>query len=240
MMHKKNNIRLLTENEEGYGIISEINTSAGCSGNTLTEVKDNNIIKEFKDLSDNEQSVFMNCILQKCDTQNRNGRYYPREVLEREDTKYQELIKEGRALGASDHPDVTYISLKRSEISHRVVKTWWEGNTIYGVLEILTTQAYHNGLGLFNEADQIADLLRRGVKLGISSRGIGSLKNIRGKNTVQSDFELICYDLVSTPSTPNAFLYPESEIKLKENVNNNINNLLKNNDLEKKLKDFLK
>lgn len=245
-----NNLRLLTESEEGYGIIVEWITKGGCSGSVGDRIEDTTLIKEYQvlsrklheglgDASDTE-SIFMNCILQKCDTQNRNGRYYPRELLEREDAKYQELIREGRALGAADHPDITYISLKSGEVSHRVIKTWWEGNTLHGILEIMTSRAYHEMGGIFCEGDQVANLLRKGVKLGISSRGIGTLKNIGGKNTVQKDFELICYDLVSTPSTPGAFLYPKTEINLRESEEIEKTNLLISNSLEKKLKKFLK
>lgn len=240
MKKKINNMRLLTESEEGFGIIVESNTSSGCSGYVSADMQNNELLKEYEEVGKKKGTVFMNCILQKCDTQNRNGRYYPEEILKREDTKYQELIKEGRALGAADHPDVTYISLKSSEVSHRVVKTWWEGNTLHGVLEIMTSRAYHEMGGIFCEGDQIANLLEKGVKLGISSRGIGSLKNIGGKNTVQRDFELICYDLVSTPSTPGAFLYPKEEINLRESENKLENKTLIDSKLAKNLKNFLK
>ena len=103
-------------------------------------------------------------------------------------------------------------------ISHRVIKSWWENNSLLGILEIMTSKGYHETGSISCTGDIIADLLRRGVKIGISSRGVGSLKNIHGKNTVQGDFELICYDLVASPSTPGAFLYPESEVKLNEAI----------------------
>lgn len=227
-------MKLLKENEEGFGLIIEN------SGYVSIDLSNSEILKEYTELGLSKHTVFMNCILQKSDEQNRNGRFYPKEILVREDKKYQELIKDGSGLGESDHPEYTYISLKRDSVAHRVVKTWWEGNTLHGVLEILTSRAYHEMGGLFCEADMIANLLSKGVKIGISSRGIGSLKNIGGRNTVQSDFELICYDLVSTPSTRGAYLYPYTETKLQENENISKTNELIISDLEKKLNFFLK
>jgi len=213
-------LKLLTESEEGFGVICEWNTSS-CSGVVSLDMQQKELLKEFEDKESfdkdkKDYSVFMNCILQKCDTENRNGRYYPRELLVREDKKYQTLINEGRAFGESNHPDYAFISLKKDDISHRVVKTWWEGNTLMGVLEILTSKSYHDSGIITTQGDYIAFLLSKGAKLGISSRGVGSLKNIYGKNTVQSDFEMICYDLVSSPSTPGAFLYPQSDVKINE------------------------
>ncbi len=214
-------LKLLTEQEEGYGLISEWNTRNGCSGELSNDIQDMDVIKKILSESDEKltkdhHSIFMNCILQKCDTENRNGRFYPREILVREDKNYQQLIGEGRATGEANHPDSSNIDVKN--LSHRVIKSWWEGNTLLGVLEILTSKIYHINGTICCTGDIIADLLRRGVKMGISSRGVGSLKNIHGRNTVQSDFELICYDLVASPSTPGAFLYPESEVNLNESV----------------------
>lgn len=231
-----NKLQLLKENQEGYGIITEWNTTGGCSGFVSSELQDKTILKEFEDRAVEASTVFMNCILQKCDTQNRNGRFYPRVILEREDKKYQELIQEGRALGASDHPDSTFVSLKKDEVSHRVVKSWWEGNTLMGVLEIFTTKGYLETGIVSCQGDFIAFLLSKGTKLGISSRGVGSLKNIMGKNTVQSDFDLICYDLVSSPSTHGAYLYPGEDVKINENTSSVIK---EESELTKKLKNFL-
>lgn len=227
---------VLKENQEGFGWIIESMTSQGCSGYVSLDIQDKGMLLEYE--NKDSKAIFMNCILQKCDTQNKNGRFYPREILTREDKKYQQLIKEGNAFGATDHPEVTFVSLKKEELSHRVVKSWWEGNTLMGVLEIITSPAYDNNGIICTQGDFIANLLSKGSKIGISSRGIGSLRNIAGRNTVQSDFELICYDLVSTPSTPGAYLYPKEEINLQENFINH--NVLTNNTLNNKLKNFLK
>lgn len=234
-MRKIHDLRLLTEQEEGYGIISEFNTSRGCSGVISLDIQDKTIIKEYADKSEAD-TIFMNCILQKCDTQNRNGRYYPRTVLVREDSKYQTLITEGRALGEANHPESSQIDLLNP--SHRIIKTWWEGETLHGVLEILTSLGYHKSGIISCSGDHIADLLRRGVKLGISSRGLGTLKNIAGKNTVQDDFDLVCYDIVASPSTIGAFLYPNASAQInEENRENGV--IITENKLIKNLDKFL-
>lgn len=133
----------------------------------------------------------------------------------------------------------SYISLKKEELSHRVVKTWWERNTLMGVLEILTSKGYHESGIISCQGDFIANLLEKGSKLGISSRGVGSLKNLYGKNTVQSDFELICYDLVASPSTPGAFLYPQSEVNLNESTETSADIKIITNPIINTLKNFL-
>jgi len=220
MAYKK--LEILNEGEEGRGIIVEWNTRRGCSGYISADIQDKELIgrilteEAHKLGEDVKHHIFMNCILQKCDTENRNGRFYPRYLLERENNAYQPLIKEGRAGGAANHPDDSNIDVLN--IAHRVIKSWWEGNTLLGVLEIMTSDAFHTTGAEYNSGDKIAGLLKKGYKLGISSRGVGSLKNIGGKNTVQDDFELICYDIVASPSTPGAFLYPDTEVKLNEST----------------------
>ena len=168
-----------------------------------------------KHKSSDETSVFMNCILQKCETENRNGRYYPRSLLEREINKYQELIDEGRALSHSKHPDNSLVEF--DECSHRITKAWWEDNTLMGTVEIIGSPGYFK-LGVIScPGDIIINLLRKGVKMGISSRGVGSLEERSGKNVVMDDFELIAFDLVSSPSTPGAFLFDNNK-EMAENI----------------------
>lgn len=234
-MYKK--LELLREGQEGFGVIVEWNTRNGSSGYISANMQNEDLVKRIisessvpKIADDKLHPIFMNCILQKCDTENRNGRFYPRYLLEREDKGYQKLIAEGSAGGEANHPDSSNLDILN--ISHRVIKSWWEGNTLLGVLEIMTSQAYHDTGAEYNTGDKIAGLLKRGYKLGISSRGVGSLKNMGGKNTVQDDFELICYDLVQSPSTPGAYLYPDTDVKLNESVKEqeikNFNNLFIN------------
>ena len=145
-----------------------------------------------------EGSVFLVGVCQKAGTKNGNGRVYPKSVLEREVENYQNSIRERRALGELDHPDDSVINLKNS--SHLVTKMWWEGNNVMGKIEVLDTPS----------GRILKDLLKSGVKLGISSRGMGSVKESKNSLTVEDDFQLICFDMVSEPSTPGAYLSPQT------------------------------
>jgi len=135
--------------------------------------------------------------LQEAEQKNGNGRVYPREVLEREVKKYMEgPIKQNNALGELDHPDSSVVNL--NNVSHNIKKVWWDGNDLMGSLELLNTPS-----------GKIAqELVSAGVPLGISSRGMGSVKQLGETVEVQDDFELLCWDLVSVPSTPNAYMQP--------------------------------
>jgi len=139
-------------------------------------------------------------ILQRAGAENQNGRVYPREILMREAKKYETLIKERRALGELDHPDSSVINLKN--VSHNVKEIHWEGDDLIGTVEILPTPS----------GNILKELLRAGILLGISSRGMGSVTNIgEGKVKVGDDFELIGWDFVSNPSTHGAFMTPLQE-----------------------------
>jgi hypothetical protein len=143
-------------------------------------------------------------ILQRAGAENQNGRVYPKEILEREIGKYQTLIKERRALGELDHPDSSVINLKN--VSHNIKEVHWEGNDVVGTVEILPTPS----------GNILKELLRAGILLGISSRGMGSTKPMEGnKLLVGEDFELIGWDFVSNPSTHGAFMTPMNESVIK-------------------------
>lgn len=185
------------------------------------------------------ETLIMDCILQKCETENRNGRWYSRSILQREDENFQQLISEGRALGHARHPDHSLVEFEDS--SHRVVKSWWDDNTLMGQIEILASPGYFK-MGIIScPGDNILDKLRKGVKMGISSRGVGSLQETGGKNMVQDDFELICYDLVSSPSTPGAFLYDVStSMNESRELDKNKKQIIITSPLVKNLDEFLK
>ena len=151
----------------------------------------------------------MNAILQKYDTPNRNGRIYPERILRRENEKYQEIIKKGGSISELNHPESSLIDLDRA--SHIITETWWEGNRLVGKLKLLTSTGYIKDGIISCVGDMAANLLRQGVTLGISSRGVGSLKKNGEYNEVEDDFELICFDLVSSPSTPGSYLFKENE-----------------------------
>ena len=143
-------------------------------------------------------------VLQRAGAENQNGRVYPREILEREVKKYETLIKERRALGELDHPDSSVINLKN--VSHNIREVHWEGDDVVGTVEILPTPS----------GNILKELLRAGILLGISSRGMGSTKPMEGnKLLVGEDFELIGWDFVSNPSTHGAFMTPMNESVVK-------------------------
>ena len=137
--------------------------------------------------------------LQEADVQNGNGRVYPHKVLVREVENYKKLVKENRALGELDHPDDSVINLKNA--SHMVTAIWMEDKAVMGKVKVLNTDA----------GKTLRALVEDGVKLGISSRGMGSVSESGGSVVVQEDFQLICFDFVSEPSTPNAFMMKEAK-----------------------------
>jgi len=141
--------------------------------------------------------VVMKGILQKADTLNQNGRIYPMNVLEREVRNYQKFIAENRALGELDHPDSSVVNLKN--VSHVIKEAYLDRGVVYGTVELLDTPS----------GKILQSLVESGVKLGISSRGVGSVKKQGDYHIVQDDFQLICWDYVSEPSTPGAFMLPE-------------------------------
>jgi hypothetical protein len=177
---------------------------------------DSNLIKEAEEKN---QPVIMKGILQKANTENRNGRVYPLEILKREAKKYEEAVKERRATGELDHPDSAVVSL--GNVSHMVTEMWWEGDTLMGKVQILETPA----------GNILKGLLKSGVMLGISSRGVGSVKNRNGLDEVQEDFELIAFDFVSSPSTPGAYLFKESKSWGLTKLNDNSSKILRTADL---------
>ena len=162
-------------------------------------------------LKENNGKLVVKGVLQRADAKNQNGRIYPREVLVRESKKYNEnFIKQSRALGELDHPDSSVVNLQN--VSHNITEMHFEGDNLLGTVEILTTPS----------GNILRELFKNGIKLGISSRGLGSVEMVQEANgdtvsKVGDDFELIAFDFVSNPSTHGAFLYPE---KMNESVDN--------------------
>ena len=145
------------------------------------------------------EPLMMKGILQKAETLNQNGRLYPRAILEREIRNYQKFIKENRALGELDHPDSSVVELKNA--SHTIREAYMEGDIVYGTVEILNTPS----------GKILQSLVESGITLGISSRGVGSTRSKGDMQIVQDDFQLICWDFVSEPSTPGAFMMKEGK-----------------------------
>ena len=146
-----------------------------------------------------EGGMMLSGKLQEADRPNGNKRVYPYNVLVREVKNYQKLVKENRALGELDHPDDSVINLKNA--SHMVTAIWMEDKAVMGKVKVLNTPS----------GQVLKSLVESGVKLGISSRGMGSVSEGSGNVVVQEDFQLICFDFVSEPSTPNAFMMREAK-----------------------------
>ena len=174
----------------------------------------------------------VSAVFQKFDIKNANGRIYPETILKREVEKYQEMIQEKRALGELNHPAESTIDLGR--ISHNIVELHWEGRTLVGQLELNLSPGYIKEGIISTMGDMAANLLLNGYKIGVSSRGVGSVEQKLGQYVVGEDFELLCWDLVSQPSTPNAWIgssiddlqpYIEAKETKKSIVNEKINKI---------------
>jgi hypothetical protein len=140
-------------------------------------------------------------ILATAEIKNGNGRYYSRELWEREINKYLPLVRDNRAMGELDHPESSVINLKN--VSHNISDMWWDGDNVMGKIEILPTPS----------GNILRALIESNITVGVSSRGMGSLEDKGGILEVQDDFELLCWDFVSSPSNPNSFMHTINENK---------------------------
>ena len=157
---------------------------------------------EKREVADGK-AMYLTGVIQRAKAKNQNGRVYPREVLEREVENYQKVVRENRALGELDHPEDSVVNLKN--VSHLMTQIWWEGDSVMGKCKILNTPS----------GQILQSLVQSNVTLGISSRGMGSVHEDRnGTTIVEDDFNLICFDFVSDPSTIGAFMsLAEGKIK---------------------------
>lgn len=207
--------KVLGMNELGWGILLEMD-----AGYVSHEQNQHLITENFK-LNENEP-VLVNCILQKWGVKNKNGRIYPKEVLMAQVAEYQKMVDSNAGTGEVDHPDSSVVSVAGTAIM--ITKMWWgtgdQENILYGQFKVLVTKGYIRSGVRSSPGDIIVHLLENKVRLGISSRGVGSLKEINGENLVQNDFELIGFDVVSTPSTPGSYLYPVVKDNFSENIEN--------------------
>ena len=219
-------MKVLGANEIGKGILIE--WDAGYV--SPTEFRNDAILKESKNMTDLSKPFEFYAVLQKYDTPNRNGRIYPEKLLKREAENYKKAIAKGTSLSELNHPESSLIDLDR--VSHIITDIWWDGHILMGKLKLLTSPAFHERGVVTTKGDIAANLLRQGVTLGISSRGVGSLKKVGERNEVQGDFELICFDLVSSPSTPGAYLFndPSERSNFEENLEEEIREREMNNE----------
>ena len=163
-------------------------------------------------------TVILTGKLQEAERVNGNQRVYPEGVLRREVENYRRFIDERRAMGELDHPDSSVVNLQN--VSHLVTDIWWDGKKVMGKIEVLDTPA----------GNILKNLVEAGVKMGISSRALGSVSHRNGKTYVEDDLQLICFDMVSEPSTPDAFMLKEHKEKnlssKEERINHLINNII--------------
>ena len=138
-------------------------------------------------------------ILATAEVKNGNGRYYSKRIWDREIKKYMDSVKENRAVGELDHPESTVINLKN--VCHNIKDIWWDGDHIMGKIEILPTPS----------GNILQALINSGITVGVSSRGMGSVRQMGETLEVQDDFELLCWDFVSTPSNPGSWMTPLHE-----------------------------
>jgi len=154
-------------------------------------------------MKENNGKLIVKGVLQRADTKNQNGRVYPKEILMREAKKYfKNFITQKRAMGELDHPESAVVNL--SNVSHNITEMNWNGDDLVGTVEVLGTPS----------GNILKELFKSGIKLGISSRGMGSVETVNedeDSQEVQNDFELIAFDFVSNPSTHGAFMYPMHE-----------------------------
>ena len=204
---------ILGPQDSGKGILIEYD--AGYIN--PNEGRNLDILKESRNMLDHSKPFEFYAVLQKYNTPNRNGRVYPEKILKRESENYKKMIEKGTALSELNHPESSLIDLDR--VSHIITEVWWDGNVLLGKIKLLTSPGFHERGIVSTKGDLAANYLRQGVTLGISSRGVGSLKKVGEQNEVQDDFELICFDLVSSPSTPGAYLFLDKNDRLKYEEN---------------------
>ena len=204
-------MKVLGPKETGKGILIEYDAGF------ISPKENKSVISEMKGI-DFSEDIILYAVLQKYDTPNKNGRIYPERLLKREMEKYQEIIDKGSALNELNHPSSSLIDLDR--VSHTITETWWDGKILMGKIKLLLSPGWKKSGIVSTKGDQAAMLLMNGVTLGISSRGVGSLKSVKGQNIVQEDFELVCFDLVSSQSTPGAYVFqdPGDREKYEESI----------------------
>jgi len=202
---RRPDLEIIKEGKTGHGILIE--------HDGYMYIKENRQIKES--LENGEWHVpypfIVDAVFQKFGIKNANGRIYPEEVLKKQVELYQQKIDERRAIGELNHPAESTIDLDRIAIN--IIELHWEGRTLVGKLEINTSYGFRKHGIVSTRGDQMANLLLNGIKIGVSSRGVGSVEQKLGQYIVGDDFELICWDVVSDPSTPGAYVGQPEELQ---------------------------
>lgn len=206
---KRDNLIEIKKGEEGTGLLIEHDgyISAECGNNKqLFEAINANSDEDFHC----PRHFIVSAVFQKFGIENANGRIYPENVLKREVEKYMQKISETRAIGELNHPSESVIDLGR--VAMNIIELHWEGRTLVGKLEIITSYGFRKYGIISCQGDQTANLLLNGIKIGVSSRGLGTVTQKMGALYVGDDYEIVCWDVVSDPSTPNAWITPEDNI----------------------------
>lgn len=227
-MDRKNLVEI-RKDEVGTGLLIEhdgyISPNFGENKKLIESIHNTEATDDFKC----PYPFIVDAVLQRYGSKNANGRIYPEDILKREVQRYQIKINERRALAELNHPSDSTIDLSRVAIN--VVEMHWEGNTLVGKIEIITSPGFRKYGIISCEGDQTANLLLSGYKIGLSSRGLGTVTSKMGILYVADDYELVCFDVVSEPSTKNAWIVPDEEIPqeyiyVSENVKNKNENVL--------------
>lgn len=207
-MDRKNLVEI-RKGESGTGLLIEHDgyISVDCGDNK----------KLFEDINSNTDDDFhcprhfiVSAVFQKYGVENANGRIYPEHVLKKEVERYMTKINESRAIGELNHPSESVIDLSR--VAMNIIELHWEGRTLVGKLELITSPGFRKYGIISNQADQAANLLLSGIKIGVSSRGLGTVTNKMGVLYVSDDYEIVCWDIVGDPSTKNSWITPEDNI----------------------------
>ena len=201
----------IKKNNTGTGLLIENDGFISMDNGENKKLYESIRLKEgFEDGGWNIPKPFIvDAVFQKYDIENANGRIYPEAVLKAQVEKYQAKIADRRGYGEENHPEDSSINLSR--IGMNIIELHWEGHTLVGKIEIPVTEGFRRFGIVSTTADEVANLLINNLKIGVSSRGVGSVEQRYGKYMVGDDYELICWDVVSDPSTPNAWISKNAE-----------------------------
>lgn len=201
---EKNELQVIKEGKTGHGILIENDGYIKYDSKSINEGVDS---KDWYV----PYPFIVSAVFQKFNIKNANGRIYPENVLKKQVELYQQKIDERRALGECNHPSESTIDLSR--VSHNIIELHWEGMTLVGKMELNVTEGFRKQGIISSRGDEVANLLLNGYKIGVSSRGVGSVEQKLGQYIVGDDFELICWDVVSDPSTPGAWIGQQEELQ---------------------------
>lgn len=206
---EKNGLVEIKKGQTGTGLLIEHDGYISSEiGNNKKLFEDINARREDGEFFCPEHFV-VSAVFQKYGIENANGRIYPENVLKREVEKYMEKIREKRAIGECNHPSESVIDLSR--VAMNIIDLRWQGHTLVGELEIITSPGFRKYGIISCQGDQVANLIISGIKIGVSSRGLGSVTNKMGILYVGDDYEIVCWDVVSDPSTPGAWISQQPE-----------------------------